>query len=115
MEQSFHVSHAVLQLSTDIPPDFGLEVHVILHNIDYIVCILSRSAPQTPLNLEISEGEEMTVYACAISRTPHSESVSVHLTGYYCLEQSQGDEESYSGEEEDLVSEEEYGEVSQSN
>ncbi|XP_019855903.1 PREDICTED: FK506-binding protein 3-like [Amphimedon queenslandica] len=52
----------------------------------------------------------MTVYACLNTSTPYSERVSVHLTGYYCLEQSQ-DDESFCGEEEDeLISEEESSE-----
>ena len=49
----------------------------------------------------------MTVYACAIASTHYSGRLSVHLTGYYCLDQSQDEEESFCAEEEDeLISDE---------
>ena len=118
VEKSFHVSRAVVELSTlnDVP-DVSLEVHVVLHNIDYIVCILSSSTPQTPLDLEISEGEEMTVYVKLATPTSYAGSVCVHLTGYYYMDQSRDgcyddDEEEEEEEDEELFSEEEYDDVS---
>jgi hypothetical protein len=79
VEKSFHVSHAVLEHAPELPGK--IEVHVILHKVDYIICLLSESCLQHALNLEISEGEEMSVYVK--SDSPHS---CVHLTGYHIEE-----------------------------
>lgn len=95
VEKSFHVSHAVLE-----PSGQGrVEVHIVLHKVDYIVCILSETCPQQPLNLEISEGEEMTVYV----KTTSQLEACVHLTGYHVEEsidhQWEEDDEQWNEEE----------------
>ena len=76
VEKSFHVSHAVLDPLTE--SEGLVEVHALLHSTDYIVCLFDRThgVIQQPLNLEISEGEELTVYIKS------SGNACVHLTGF---------------------------------
>lgn len=70
------MSHAVLDPLTE--SEGLIEVHALLHSTDYIVCLFDRThgVIQQPLNLEISEGEELTVYIKS------SGNACVHLTGF---------------------------------
>ena len=81
------MSHAVLDPSSDNSKR-RVEVHVILRKVDYIVCILSDTYLQHSLNLEISEGEELSVYVKSTSKAESDSApeACVHLTGYYIEE-----------------------------
>lgn len=63
-----------------------MEVHVVRDKSDFIICHLKagQGAIQQPLNLEISEGEEISVYICNTPRAAEKAELSagVHLTGY---------------------------------
>ena len=102
VERSFHISHAALQ--ADDPglfPDGTYEVHAIVEKTDYILCYLGRgysasssqsmvlSTVQQPLNLNISEGEEIILYVKKAGITDKNQSSavgSVYLTGYFVEE-----------------------------
>ena len=74
VEKSFHISHAAIQINRLAFPDGPYEVHAIVEKTDYVLCYLgtfwSHSdhsvAPvmtiQQPLDLNISEGEEIILY-----------------------------------------------------
>jgi hypothetical protein len=89
---SFHISHATLD-SPESSSKFttGLvSVHAVVEDTDYVLCYLGKvpnsDVPvlQQPLNLEISGGEEITLYMDSVSSTSHEkDSLStVYLTGY---------------------------------
>ena len=101
MERSFHISHAALQVGNLGPssvPDGMYEVHAIVEKTDYILCYLGMgensstvvlSTVQQPLNLNISEGEEIILYVKknGIADKDQSSAVgSVYLTGYFVEE-----------------------------
>ena len=88
MDFSFHISHATLG-----PPEGGsftsglVAVHAVVEDTDYILCYLGKlpnseiPVLQQPLNLEISDGEEITLYMDCISHEKNSLN-TVFLTGY---------------------------------
>ena len=103
MEKSFHISHAALQASKNHGycfPNGIYEVHAIVEKTDYILCYLGwgrstsiqsvvLSAAQQPLNLNISEGEEIILYVKKIGiadKDQTSAVASVYLTGYFIEE-----------------------------
>ena len=103
MERSFHISHAALQILNHghTFPDGVYEVHAIVEKTDYILCYLgwamnTRGSPasvlstvQQPLNLNISEGEEIILYVkktVVADKDQTSTDASVYLTGYFVEE-----------------------------
>ena len=104
MERSFHISHAALQVHLTESgchrfPDGIYEVHAIVEKTDYILCYLGRGwtagdtpilfTIQQPLNLNISEGEEIILYvkkAGVAEKDQTSATGSVYLTGYFVEE-----------------------------
>ena len=93
MDKSFHISHATLAID-DAKSKLSnsstlVAVHAIVEKTDYIICYLGMVSKtptiQHPLNLEISEGEEIVLYADNISNpdstTPND--YTVYLTGYF--------------------------------
>lgn len=98
VNKSFHVSHAVLEPGDEL---VTVEVHVVIHKVDYIICLLNNSdgRNQQSLDLEISEGEEMTVYIKTNSEKTHV----VHLTGYYIEESVETQWENVSTDEDETL------------
>ena len=103
VERSFHISHAALQILSHghTFPDGVYEVHAIVEKTDYILCYLgwgmnTRGSPasvlstvQQPLNLNISEGEEIILYVkktVVADKDQISADASVYLTGYFVEE-----------------------------
>lgn len=105
VERSFHISHAVLQARSDLIrfPGGIYGVHAIVEKTDYILCYLGSgwgnaqidtaipilSTAQQPLNLNISEGEEIILYvkkAGIADKDQTSAGASVYLTGYFVEE-----------------------------
>ena len=104
MERSFHISHAALQILNPgfTFPNGTCEVHAIVEKTDYILCYLgwganaygSGSPPvlctvQQPLNLNISEGEEIILYIKKTGKADKDQTstdASVYLTGYFVEE-----------------------------
>ena len=89
VEKPFHISHAALALDrsdTGTPsfPQQLIGVHAIVEKTDYIICYLdaSRDHIQQPLDLKISEGEEIVLYFELVTDCP----VTVFLTGYFIEE-----------------------------
>ena len=122
MERSFHISHAALQLehhhSTGKYLPHGLfEVHAIVEKTDYILCYLGNGtlgkytfehtslSLQQPLNLNISEGEEIILYvrrAGIGEKEQQPEDGSIYLTGYFV------DEPTFAPNLDDLLDDDEY-------
>lgn len=98
VNKSFHVSHAVLEPGDD---PVSVEVHAVIHKVDYIICLLNNSDShnQQSLDLQISEGEEMTVYIKTNSEKTHV----VHLTGYYIEEAVETQWENVSSDEDETL------------
>ena len=100
VEKSFHISHAALQVESDGIgfPGGVYEVHAIVEKTDYILCYLGAaqnddssvvlSTIQQPLNLNISEGEEIILYVkkTGIADKDQTAVASVYLTGYFVEE-----------------------------
>ena len=95
MERSFHISHAAFQ-----PKSFShnvLEIHAVVEKTDYLLCYLGVESfnsscrdlhmIQQPLNLNISEGEEITLYVKTFGIPDKDQEAkspgSVYLTGYF--------------------------------
>ena len=118
MERSFHISHAALQVNYNkCPPQFPyslFEVHAIVEKTDYILCYLgaigypsSTCTPsvQQPLNLNISEGEEIILYVTRsgiVEKAENPSLGSVYLTGYVV------DEPTFAPNLDDLLEDDEY-------
>ena len=93
VEKPFHISHAALGAiprpatasDSDVPvfPNHVVEVHATIEKTDYVICYLdaSKNILQLPLNLNISEGEEIVLYC----KGQH-ENTMVYLTGYFIEE-----------------------------
>ena len=89
VEKPFHISHAALAVdhsdtgSSSFPQQL-IGVHAIVEKTDYIICYLdaSRDHIQQPLDLKISEGEEIILYFELVTDCP----VTVFLTGYFIEE-----------------------------
>lgn len=85
---SFHISHASLgcESGTEFTSNL-VAVHAVVEGTDYILCYLGKlpnsevPAIQQSLNLEITGGEEITLYMDCISGEKSTVS-AVHLTGY---------------------------------
>ena len=105
MERSFHISHAALQILSHgrTFPDGVYEVHAIVEKTDYILCYLGwgvkrgtsdesptvLSTVQQPLNLNISEGEEIILYIKKTGKADKDQTstdASVYPTGYFVEE-----------------------------
>ena len=103
VERSFHISNAVLQAKGGPNFPHGLfEVHAIVEKTDYILCYLGEGkwtktaggstlpvTIQQPLNLNISEGEEIILYvrkAGVSDKDQVPTTGSVYLTGYFIEE-----------------------------
>ena len=123
MEKSFHISQAVLQpeniLSVGHIPNHVFEVHAVVEKTDYLLCYLGIQTQtwgdspsslnlhmiQQPLNLNISEGEEITLYVRKIgvkNEEQQTAAGSVYLTGYFV------DEPTFEPNLEDLLGGDEY-------
>lgn len=99
MERSFHISHAVFQPENVFLPGRGdnniVEVHAVVEKTDYLLCYLDIQIVgsslnlhmiQQPLNLNVSEGEEITLYARKLGLKNEEQQAaagSVYLTGYF--------------------------------
>lgn len=79
VDKSFHISHAALELAATCP---AVAIHVVVNKNDYIICHLDyhKGIIQHSLDLDISEGEEITVYVENVLNK-NSQSAIVHLTG----------------------------------
>ena len=77
MDKPLHISHGVLDPKQKCSE--AVELHIVIDKIDYILCVLDQSKGmiQQSLNLEMSEGEEMTMYLAGPA------DACVHLSGYY--------------------------------
>ena len=120
MERSFHISHAVFQPENFFCLGSGgnvVEVHAVVEKTDYLLCYLGiqtiGDSPsslnlhmiQQPLNLNISEGEEITLYVRKMgvkNEEQQAPADSVYLTGYFV------DEPTFEPNLEDLLGGDEY-------
>ena len=94
VEKPFHISHAALAPTANgnrksgcpVFPQMVIEVRAIVEKTDYVICYLdpSRGLLQQPLNLNISEGEEIVLY-CSCSGHD-SINITVYLTGFFVEE-----------------------------
>ncbi len=94
VEKPFHISHATLAVHADKQnfADTTVAVHAIVEKTDYILCYLGTTSTgslksktlnvQQPLNLEVSEGEEIVLYASDVPDVEASD-CTVYLTGYF--------------------------------
>ena len=121
MERSFHISHAVFQPEIAFYPGPGdhsiVEVRAVVEKTDYLLCYLgihmfggaakslNLHMIQQPLNLNISEGEEITLYVRKLgvkNEEQQTAAGSVYLTGYFV------DEPTFEPNLEDLLGGDEY-------
>ena len=86
VEKSFHISHAALT-SCKVKTECVFEVHVVVENTDYVLCYLghlnNQLLVQQPLDLNISEGEEIVFYVAKSNGRPGDDEIGVYLTGYF--------------------------------
>lgn len=90
----FHISQATLVHGKDseFTSDL-LAVHAVVNETDYILCYLGSGHAsgydslhpviQQSLNLEVADGEEITLYIDYTSKTFRKDDNVVHLTGYF--------------------------------
>ncbi|KAL4227672.1 hypothetical protein ACF0H5_013108 [Mactra antiquata] len=97
VEQSFHISMAALQASSDSDSHKGkdnVSVMIASQNSEYLLCNLnSRNATQQPLDLNFSQGEEVKFFTVGPG--------TVHLTGYIVDDDDLGMFDEGDDEEED--------------
>ena len=93
VEKPFHISHAVIAPTTSdggedgpVFPQMLIEIRAIVEKTDYIICYLdpTHDLLQQPLDLNISEGEEIVLY-CSCNGCDGSD-ITVYLTGYFIEE-----------------------------
>ena len=89
MDYSFHISRATLDITNDLLdlcPNL-VSVHALVDDTDYLLCYLGQSKDgnlpilQQTLNLEVTEGENITLYIKQYKKT--FVRATVHLTGYF--------------------------------
>lgn len=82
VEKSFHISHCVLDASTisNSQPCI-VELHMVVNSKDYLIALFSQDMMQRLLNLDLSVGEQLSIYLHVLDDV--NDQACVHLSGYY--------------------------------